>query len=893
MSIHRQLDASTRVALAAYLHDLGKLAERSGVFATHPDLQAHIQLYCPFHRNGGWHSHRHAAHTALAFDEIEPWLPPGLAADSYPFTPRVNRSEGSEPTDSLVNAAAAHHVPDTFLQWVVATADRVASGFEREEFETYNASKDQTETGKNHFQARLLTLFEQIRLDGANADGGSLQWRLPLKPMSPSTIFPQRAKECEPSQDVPAKAQYREVWDYFKQGLPEIPETHRSNLSLWFDHFDSLWQTAAHAIPAATAFGIRPEVSLYDHSRTTAALACSLWRWHEDCQQVDPAAVEALRSRADFETPKFLLVQGDFFGIQDFIFSVGGRTRKQAAKLLRGRSLQVSLMSEIAALGILEELGLPPTSQVVNAAGKFLLVAPNTVEVRESLKGIRARYDRWFEENAFGMAGIGLAWEPASCNDFLRRNNERDSETPFSKLMARLFRSLETAKFRRFDLAERGAQVFATEFPLGVCAWNGKLPADLEEAGEGDEKVTSCALSRDQIKIGEAVGQGLDTLIAARDPSALPHVPGMRRLEMDVLGYTMAFALRGDTLNRFDESIGAGGVRRVWDFSLPVSDDISGQTPLFGGLARRFISGYVPKVERTDLSVLDRYSSGTNEIVKEIGALKTMDMLACEDRTPVGDGWQGVVALGILKGDIDDLGQIFQAGLRQPSFAKHASLSRQINAFFSIYLPWLLEREFPSVYTVFAGGDDFFLIGPWRTVQKLSARLRIEFARYVAGNAAIHFSVGISSAKPGAPIQTFAAAAEEALARHAKARSGKNAISCFGETVSWADWPDIEKATAALADLRERVGLSTGFVYSLLQFVQMHSEQALRTDNAMWRPRLAYRTRRLLLRAVRDEGERQRLQLDLIRTIATDGIERFGSAYRIVLFNHLYQFRAH
>ena len=43
-----------------------------------------------------------------------------------------------EATDSLINAAAAHHKPDTFLQWVVATADRVASGFEREEFDQYN-----------------------------------------------------------------------------------------------------------------------------------------------------------------------------------------------------------------------------------------------------------------------------------------------------------------------------------------------------------------------------------------------------------------------------------------------------------------------------------------------------------------------------------------------------------------------------------------------------------------------------------------------------------------------------------------------------------------------------------------------------------------------------------
>ena len=83
-----------------------------------------------------------------------------------------------------------------------------------------------------------------------------------------------------------------------------------------------------------------------------------------------------MRERTDYAEPKFLLVQGDFFGIQNFLFAAGAETRKQAAKLLRGRSFQVSLFTEMAALRLLDELALPPTSQVLNAAGKFLIVAP-------------------------------------------------------------------------------------------------------------------------------------------------------------------------------------------------------------------------------------------------------------------------------------------------------------------------------------------------------------------------------------------------------------------------------------------------------------------------------------------------------------------------------------
>ena len=227
---------------------------------------------------------------------------------------------------------------------------------------------------------------------------------------------------------------------------------------MWVDHFDSLWLTCAHAVPAAAAFGVRPEVSLYDHSRTAAALAAALWRWHEAHGRTDATAATALKTRADFGEAKFLLVQGDFFGIQEFIFASGGQTRKQAAKLLRGRSLQVSLFTETAALRILDGLGLPPTSQVINAAGKFLIVAPNTPELLAELVCIKRELADWFERHAFGMAGIGLAWEAASCNDFLRRSGERNEDTPFSRLLVRLHHSLERAKYQRFDLAPRGGQ---------------------------------------------------------------------------------------------------------------------------------------------------------------------------------------------------------------------------------------------------------------------------------------------------------------------------------------------------------------------------------------------------------------------------------------------------
>ncbi|MDR1686850.1 MAG: type III-A CRISPR-associated protein Cas10/Csm1 [Desulfovibrio sp.] len=965
-------DASCRVAFAALIHDLGKFAQRAekkdASRFPKDNLNGNITQYCPFHDKGGYHSHHHAAWTALAFDELEHAFPDVLKGDASPF---ASRKHGEDITDSLINAAAMHHKPSTPLQRIIAEADRTASGFEREEFEKYNARKDETDTGRNHFQARLMPLFEQI-LQPRALSAQDLKYRYPLQALSPASLFPEPSDVCEPSDDKVAQDEYKRLWESFTAGLEKIPASHRASWPLWLDHFDSLWTAFTHAVPSATAFGVKPDVSLYDHCKATAALAVALWRHARATgrDKEDPAPGPA--DPAAREEKKYLLIQGDFFGIQDFIFAEGSQTNKKAAKILRGRSFQVALLTELAALRILETLQLPPTSRVTNAAGKFLIVAHNTPEVIEQLRTLRQEFDAWFLRSTFGLAGLGLAWEAASREDFC---GKRNGKSRFTLLYKKLFESLESAKYRRFDLCDRPEAVLEADFTLGVCAWNGKLPADRKdgdpsagrntEASPGPEdknpagrdvaslsddgKGASCALSRDQIRIGESLLHHTRILVVGDEDAGKLH--GTAVCELSMFGYRVMFAGDEADCGRFGELAASGALRRCWDFSLPQNmKDI-----LWNGYARRNINGYVPYFpdEAGNAAVAKaRYGEeAAAEITRKV--MKSFTHIACEDREPVlhhnaGPApytepdacpvkFRGIAALTVLKGDVDNLGTIFQKGLsndetgQKPTFARLAALSRQMDAFFSVYLPVLCADEYPNAYTVFAGGDDFFLVGPWHSTQKLAGRMAAKFARYTAENPKLHFSAGMIVKKPGSPVYGLTEEAEDALKLAKKypageaayackpapaaaeipagkaqktsvsagakdgreAGDGKNAFCLFGVVESWKQWHTTEKAEAEIDRLREQYRLSTGFMYSLLALLELSLDERDRPEALMWRSKLYYNTARMLespsARQVVDD--RRKALLDITETLGHNGIEQMKKAFRIPLFNHLYRQR--
>lgn len=835
--MHKLLYPSCRVAFAALVHDIGKFAERAKIDITKETKEKNQHIFCPFNKNDNHFSHTHAAYTGIAIDALEKYLPAIKGGDTSPF-------QTDETDDSIIRAAAAHHKPGTYLQQIIHIADCLSSAFERSDYE-----QNVPQGEENYIKARLIPLFERINTEESKSESiryGDFKYRYPLKPLCPDAIFPALKKELTEEEAI---KEYLDLWNDFVEDLKTVHD--RENWDLWLDHFDSLYSTYTQNIPSASAFKTVADVSLYDHSKSSAALATALWRYHKETQ------TETLEALKETNKPKFLLIQGDVSGIQGFIFDVGKHTRKNAYKLLRGRSFLISLFSECAALKVLHELGLPSVSQIMNAAGKFIILAPNTLETVEKLEEIKSELNSWFLSRYYGEVSLGLAGVAASQSDFEKKG--------FKALQSKIFLSLGKAKLQKFNLCVSNAGVvenFASNFDKtkGVCCFDGRMPATVLVPSEtGDETNAkpsyACQSCLDILQLGEN--------LTKRNRIAIASEPIENGWGSDIFGFYVGWNKTENTL-------------RYWDISLPECADKA----LFNGCARRYINAYVPRTENgsiktfSDLSEVDCRKENGKIIVKP--------------------------AVMSIKGDIDDLGFLLQNGIKTPTFATLSGLSRQLNNFFTIWLPWLCrsKKDAANIYTVFAGGDDFYLIGPWLRQIRIVPVLRSKFKEYVCNRDDITFSIGMCMTSSGEEVVTMSTMVEDALENAKKYPSKteplKNAVCCFGETVSFDDFNNLMTLEHRLDDLKKEYNLSVGYVYSL----QSLCDQADRADknlmnmsDALWRSKLVYKTVRFVETSRDIDKDKKAAVADEIAKEIGNAVGKYKTAYKIALFTWLYQQR--
>lgn len=650
--------------------------------------------------------------------------------------------------------------------------------------------------GKQARGTRALdSIFAPLEL---GRDVGDLERKYRPLPLTPTDAFP--SEDVEPL----TESEYRPLQKDFKAALTYALQHAQgwNELEAWIY---SLLERYTWAVPSAVHREPR-DVSLFDHARTSCAIAAALYIR----DQPEFASIKPPRST-------FLLIQGDISGVQGYIYTVANVGPGGVAKRLRARSFFITALTEIVAHRLRDELvpgyPLPIAAQIFGGGGQFVLLAPDLSPVRENLDEIRHEVNQWLWDEFQGDLALVAEYLPLTQDDLLIE------EGNICEALDTVKGLVEAAKQRRLgDLLqdEDGwiEEAFKWEdrpYPHGDCPSCERLPARDGEGASIDDRL--CPRCHQDRVLSERI---VSARYIAYFRGPVPQTPSLRDTDW----------LKNRTLTLFDGEATRHAVllRDLADLERieprPYQLDGFGYerpTPKGPALVRHF-ANHVPRwdsmetlrqfctpergcvqgsYENDDTCGILVRPDGSRVGPEDFPILQTFGCLsaaAAEQAKPDGEAFHGAQLLGVLRADVDNLGSLFHKGIGEvKSLSRLATLSRMTDLFFSGWVDETLNHPpdgpgYDRIYTVYSGGDDLCLVGPWDVIVDFSRHMAEQFRRYVAGNPNVTLSAAIAVTKPKFPIATSAHRAGELL--KAAKDAGRNRLNLFGVITRWSKAPD-------------------------------------------------------------------------------------------------------
>jgi len=759
-------DKVFQAALAGLLHDVGKFAQRAGELGSRTWDSESERDY----------KYQHALYSG---DFVEKYVP--------------------KQWQTGLSGPARHHRPQTHHDRVVALADHLSAG-------------ERADERKDH-PKQLQSIF--CGVTGLKDTQPPTAKYLPLKKLEikREVIFP--VDRIDDSYGT-----YEALWRDFERDAQALKSAHsgdKADPTTYLHSLLDLMQRYTWCIPSAYYRSV-PDVSLYDHSRMTAALAACLVEQPED-------KVQAWLEKKNQDESVALLVGGDISGVQKFIYTI---TSRGATSGLRGRSMYLQLLTEVTARYVLKQLGLPLTNLIYAGGGHFYLLAP--IGSEKALQDAQRQISRILLHHHQGDLYLALAAETLQADEFQGK--------PFSEKWRSLTQKLQLAKQTQF--AELGDEAKLLFEPLEhggndekQCAVCQREHAEPKEK-DGVKKCPVCLSFEDLGKdLREVKFFGLDEIKPADLPGLLQKPAGDWN---EILGH-FGFHFYVD---KNAPAPGQEVIRRHW---LAINDGVlSDLKPAFNqSINRRFFVNVTPTLTK-------------EEYVEFKGKVEDLHPDSVKPFEVMAEQAQGIKRMGVLRMDVDNLGKIFSEGLgEQATLSRVANLSFAFSLFFEGWMAQLANevnqtiqrREAKGIeerlYSIYSGGDDLFFVGSWEVMPLLAERISDDLKRYSGEHPGIHLSGGITLIDGKYPLYQAAEDAHEAE-QAAKDNPGKNALHFLGATVPWAKFAEIKAQQETLVKLVETKDVPKSLLRRLNQlyteYAQANQDMARQGqgDKVYWGP---------------------------------------------------------
>ena len=877
------LEPRDHVVFGAFLHDIGKLYERAEELSDYAKDESKQQEYCPYQNKGGYYSHRHTLYTLAFCETLES------------FASIFKQKFGSD--DHWINIASRHHKPSTLLEHIVSKADRLASG-EREGSGIYE--KD------IHKKTHLESLLEKVSLTGKRK---KTKYRFPLKPLDKGlqNLFPKQFNDFSPpliGENLLSPEKLTKDYKDLAKGLlkaienfPEYKDSNFESLRSACSTLLSQFERFLISVPSATNVS-SPDISLFDHLKMTAAIAEGLYLYHD---HYNTLTIEDLGK--DKREKKWLLVCGDFSGIQKFIYSV---VSKGAGKSLAGRSLYIQLLCSAVSEWLLRELKLYPTSCIYSSGGKFYLLIAN--QIKDNLKEKTNEINRLLFEEYKGRIHLDLEAVDLCEEDF------------YSNSMSEKFKEVNEVLLKNrpkkfFPLIKENPQKFFEPQTAGdkiCCICGSDDKESFNERGTAltaeEDSQAKCISCEKFENMGSSFRKPIRENENAKEPGADLKRGGLLWLwsEGDYHNVKNAIKKSNEEVKFFDiffkkpyEDPGKSHLDREENQESSKDEDSKGtgnqnDHPFLK--ICRLGPEHLEKIKNLHLKNSHFEFVNCIEDVQKTKGLSFghRSIAFCDklDLDKMADKAEGIRRIGILRMDVDNLGHIFVKGLnfkedltgggqsdgqeqkqkKLGSLSRQAALSRSINSFFTAYLTDLAENSFKNCKIIYAGGDDLFAVGPWNELPELAFEIRKKFKEYCCGNPDLTLSAGIALITEKYPLLGGAFSAGEAEEKaksfdrgeasylstqeFSKKQNEKDAL-CFLDTViGWEEYEEIKDFKKNLEELMNETKSK-----SLLQILY-HIDKEVKQERGRnsgicykpWRSRFVYCIARLIERHKGDEN---------------------------------------